>query len=276
MLQENLLFKKNIFETTGFLFFMIISLQGYSQNNFLGKPGFMTIPTADWKDAHELGFSYGYIPKEYSPDIFIVGEPARVDVYSVRVAFTSFMEVNFGIFYRPELSDEIGVGDRQLDFRFRLLKEKEYWPAIVLGWSPPGSHAPFMSHDYIVATKNFQSNVGKFQLSLGYGSPYVLYRNAGDDNEFWKSLRFIKKREFFNNHYLTGVYGGLSYEPLSFLGASLEYNTSTINAGIYAKLWDEHIMLQAYTFEGKELAFNINLQFSLNFLPRSLRRYEKK
>lgn len=275
MLLKDLLFKF-IFRATGFLFLMLLSSIVYGQNNFLGKPGYMTIPTADWKDGRELGFSYGYIPEDYSPDIFIVGNPARVDVYSVRVALTSFMEVNFGLFYRPDLPDEIGVGDRQLDFRFRLMREKEYWPSIVLGWSPPGSRAPFMSHDYLVATKNFNSNFGKFQVSLGYGSPYVLYRDAGADNEFWKSLRFIKKEEFYNNHYLTGVYGGVSYEPFSFLGASVEYNTSTFNAGVYAKLWDEHIMLQAYTFEGKDVAFNVNLQFSLNFLPRSLRRYEKK
>ena len=275
MLIKNLFFKF-IFRGTGFLFLVLLSSKGYAQNNFLGKPGYMTIPTADWKDGRELGFSYGYIPEQYSSDVFIVGEPARVDVYSVRVALTSFMEVNFGIFYRPDLPDEIGVGDRQLDLRFRLLKEKKYWPAIVLGLSPPGSRAPFMSHDYLVATKNLNSKFGKFQVSLGYGSPYVLYRNAGEDNEFWKSLRFIKKDQFYNNHYLTGIYGGVSYEPLSFLGASVEYNTSTFNAGVYAKLWDEHIMLQAYTFEGKEIAFNVNLQFSLNFLPRSLRSYEKK
>jgi len=275
MLLKNLLFDFSL-KTTGFLFLFLLSLNGYTQNNFLGKPGYMTIPTADWKDGRELGFSYGYIPKEYSYDIFIFDEPAQVNVYSVRVALASFMEVNFGAFYRPDLRDEIGVGDRQLDFRFRLMREKEYWPSIVLGWSPPGSRAPFMSHDYLVATKNFNSNFGKFQVSLGYGSPYVLTRDGDDDNEFWKSLRFIKKEEFYNNHYLTGVYGGVSYEPLSFLGASVEYNTSTINAGVYAKLWDEHIMLQAYTFEGKEIAFNVNLQFSLNFLPRSLRRYEKK
>ncbi|MFC6859770.1 YjbH domain-containing protein [Zunongwangia atlantica] len=248
----------------------------FAQNNFLGKPGYMTIPTADWRDGHELGFSYAFIPGEYSDDTFSPGaQEADVDVYSVRVALTSFMEVNFGVFYRSEIADEIGVGDRQLDFRFRLLKESEYLPTIVLGWTPPGSRSPVISHDYLVATKNIKSSIGKFQLSLGYGSPYVLVR-GGDDNNFWKSLSFEEKENFGNNHYLTGVYGGVSYEPLSFLGASIEYNTSTINAGVYAKLWDEHIMLQAYTFEGKEIAFNVNLQFSLNFLPRSLRRYEKK
>ncbi|MCL6216767.1 YjbH domain-containing protein [Zunongwangia pacifica] len=276
MLQENLLFKSFI-KTTGFLFLLLLSIYGYSQNNFLGKPGYMTIPTADWKDGHELGFSYGFIPAAYSDDTFSPGsEENDVDVYSVRVKLTQFMEVNFGIFYRSEISDKIGVGDRQLDFRFRILKEKQYWPAIVLGWTPPGSRSPVISHDYLVATKNFQSSLGKFQVSLGYGSPYFLYRNLEDDNNFWESLQFRKKQSFGNNTYLTGVYGGVSYEPLHFLGASLEYNTSTFNAGVYAKLWNEHIMLQAYTFEGKELAFNINLQFSLHFLPRSLRRYEKK
>ncbi|UJH89859.1 hypothetical protein LZ575_12700 [Antarcticibacterium sp. 1MA-6-2] len=37
----------------------------------------------------------------------------------------------------------------------------------------------------------------------------------------------------------------------------------------------EWLYLQAYTFEAKELAFQVSTQLNLDFSPRSLRRYEK-
>lgn len=247
---------------------------GWAQVNFLGKPGLMSIPSAEWEEERPLGLTFGYLPDDYS----IFTSPENLDktnFYNARVTFTSFLEVNLSIAHRPDREDAVGVGDRQLDFRFRLLQEKKFWPAIVVGITPPGSASPVLAHDYIVATKNFNSAIGEFAATIGYGSPYVFVKKKGG----FLGLEGIKKedrtlREFGRSEYLTGFFGGLSYLPIKYGGVMLEYNTESLNAGIFIKPWD-WLLLQGYTFEGKEWAFTAGGNFKLNFLPRPLRRYEK-
>ncbi|UJH89860.1 YjbH domain-containing protein [Antarcticibacterium sp. 1MA-6-2] len=118
---------------------------------------------------------------------------------------------------------------KQLDFRFRLLREKKYIPAIVLGWTPPGSVSPVMAHDYLVVTKNFLTGIGNFQVTGGYGSPFVIRKNSQQE-DFLKSLELREKSDYKHGNYLTGFFGGLSYMPVSFGGIMLEYDTRTFNA----------------------------------------------
>ena len=249
---------------------LLFGTAGFSQVNFLGKPGYMATPSATWGE-QPLGLSFAYLPNEYS--IFnSPGDRNIVHFYNARVRFTSFMEVNLSIAHRPLMSEAIGVGDRQLDLRFRLLRETDVLPAIVLGWTPPGSVSPIMAHDYLVATKNFNYSFGRLSLSAGYGSPYIIKRQKGSDA--FMELELLKKIDFHGGKYLTGFFGGMVYQPVKFGGIMLEYDTQTINAGAYLKPlpW---LLLQGYTFEGKEWAFSFAGSIPLNFAPRALRRYEK-
>ncbi|WP_265162965.1 YjbH domain-containing protein [Salinimicrobium tongyeongense] len=240
------------------------------QVNFLGKPGYIATPSAGVFENRPLGFSFSYLPNEYS--IFTNGDRNIIHFYNVRFGFTSFMEVNLSIAHRPLMSEDIGVGDRQLDFRFRLLKEKKYLPALVLGWTPPGSVSPVLAHDYLVATKNLTTGIGQFNISAGYGSPYVIKRKNGGEA---LDLEVLKKTEFKGVKYLTGFFGGISYKPISWGGALIEYDSQTFNTGIFIAPvpW---FILQGYTYEGKEFAFTLAANFPLNFSPRALRSYENK
>ena len=249
---------------------LLYGITGFAQVNFLGKPGYMATPSATWRE-QPLGLSFAYLPNEYS--IFnSPGDRNIVHFYNAGVSFTSFMEVNLSIAHRPHLSENIGVGDRQLDFRFRVLKEKEFLPALVIGWTPPGSVSPIMAHDYLVATKNFNSGFGKFSISAGYGSPYILKREKG--SEAFLELELLKKIDFHGGKYLTGLFGGMAYEPFKYGGIMLEYDTQTVNAGAYLKPFP-WLLVQGHTFEGKEWAFTFAGSIPLNFAPRALRRYEK-
>jgi len=184
------------------------------------------------------------------------------------------MDVNLSIAHRPLLSDKIGVGDRQLDFRFRLLKEARFRPSVVLGITPPGSVSPVLSHDYLVATKNINTSIGTFRITGGYGTPYLIMRR-NDKHNFWQELKLEEKAEFRSgNNYLIGFFGGITYLPVDFGGVMIEYNTTTINAGAFVKLWD-WLHLQAYAYEGKKAAFTIAANSPLNFKPNTLRKHEK-
>jgi hypothetical protein len=245
----------------------------------MGKPGYITLPSAEWFDNKPLGLAMAYVPKEYSSDILGSASTPEdlntINMFSVRAGLTSFMDVNLSIAYRPLLKQRIGIGDRQFDFRFRLLKEKNNLPSIVLGWTPPGSRSPVLAHDYLVVTKNFGSGIGIFQLTAGYGSPYILWRDKEDDNNFWKSMKLKLKSDFKDSRYLSGFFGGMKYTPFDFGGLMLEYNTQTINAGAFINIKD-WLYIQGTTYEGKEWALNMALHFSLTKSPITLRKYEKQ
>jgi hypothetical protein len=249
---------------------------GNAQVNFLGKPGHITIPSAEWESKTPLGASFSYIPREYTNGMFFTSTPMEQNTlhfYNISIGLTSFMDVNFSIAHRPLLS--YGIGDRQLDFRFRLIQETRLRPSIVLGITPPGSSSPVLSHDYLVVTKNINTSIGTFRITGGYGSPYVIFNKKSNSQNFWQELKIEKKAVIRSgNNYLTGIFGGITYLPVDFGGVIIEYNTTTINAGAFVKLWD-WLQLQGYTYEGKKAAFTIVANFPLNFKPNTLRKHEK-
>ncbi len=248
-----------------------------AQVNSLGKPGYISVPSGSWFDRTDLGVSFSNIPENYASDILATGNNPTVlntlNFYNVRASITSFFDVNLSIAYRPEIKEKIGIGDRQLDFRFRLLKEKEFFPSLVLGITPPGSRSPVLAHDYLAATKVITSKLGRFEITTGYGSPYIIYRDPQEDNTFWKSLQFLKKENFRNNQYLSGFFGGFSYMPLKIAGVMAEYNTQTVNTGVFLKL-DERFYVQAYSFDFEKLGFSFSANFPLHLAPKTLRSYE--
>ena len=261
-----------------FSFLFLLDFTGHAQVNSMGKPGYITTPSAEWFPDKSVGFSFAYIPGEYTADILGSGEtPAginQMNLYSLRAQVLSFVELDLTIANRPQMKERIGVGDRQLDLRFHLFREKKYLPSIVLGWTPPGSVSPVLAHDYLVITKNIFTRLGSFQVSLGYGSPYIIMRENNSEDNIWRSLQVKRKKDFLNSRYLSGFFGGFSWMPVEFGGLMLEYNTQTWNTGVFVKIMDR-FYIQAYNFEGKEWGLSGALQFPLNFAPKALRQYEK-
>lgn len=246
------------------------------QVNIFGKPGVISTPTAEWNEEKPLSLSFAYMPEEYSHQILeeaaVAGQSFRF--FNARINLTSFMDIGLTIGYRPEIAERMGIGDRQMDVRFRLLKETASRPSIVLGWTPPGSASPILAHDYLVLTKSFDTRAGDLTVSAGYGSPYVFWKNPDHDN-IWDYFNIEKKRSAdVPNRYLSGFFGSLKYSPVSFGGLSLEYNSETLNAGAYVN-YKDWFYLQGYTFEGREWGFSFSAHIPLDLPPRSIRRHEK-
>jgi hypothetical protein len=259
------------------LIFIFLISSSYAQVNIMGKPGYMHIPSANWFKEQPLGLSFGFIPNEYSDNILMNKDSSplgdNINIYNIRVGLLSFLEVNLGVAYRPALADKIGIGDRQLEFRFLLVNETKNYPSVVIGWTPPGSVSPALANDYIVASKKLSGNYGEFEFTTGYGSPYVLSRK-NNDNGILSSLYFRKKTENYGSRYLIGFFGGFSYMPWEFAGIMAEYNTHSINTGVFLKIKDR-VFFQAYIIDGKQPAFNLAMNFSLELSPNALRKYEK-
>ena len=168
-----------------------------AQVNSMGKPGYITTPSAEWFPDKTVGFSFAYIPGKYTADILGSGDtPAginQMNLYSLRAQLLSFIEVDLSIANRPQMKERIGVGDRQLDLRFHLFREKKFFPSVVLGWTPPGSVSPVLAHDYLVITKNLFTRLGRFQMSLGYGSPYINQKKGAGSGGIWSSFEINEK-----------------------------------------------------------------------------------
>ncbi|MFV8226333.1 YjbH domain-containing protein, partial [Christiangramia aquimixticola] len=256
------------------LFFLLclLSHSSLSQVNIMGKPGYINTPTAGWFEDRPVGLTFAFMPGDYSQ---FKNELTDVYFYNLRGSFTSFFEVNFTIAHRPVRAklNNLGIGDRHLDIRFRLLKETETRPGIVLGLTPPGSAAPYLSHDYLVLTKRISIGSGVMELTSGYGSPFVFIKRPNANSIFDYSIE-RKSTTNLKADYLTGFFAGFSYSPIQFGGLMLEFDSNTINGGVYLRPW-QWLNLQAYTYEGKDWGLNAAFNMSLDFPPKSLRKYAK-
>jgi hypothetical protein len=262
--------------TTIIFLFLFLSQSLFAQVNIMGKPGYINIPTARWDVEKPLGLSYAFIPSGYGENVLytprISTDPLSLSVYGIRASLTSFLEVNFIVAHRPSISEKIGVGDRQLDLRFRLFKERKIFPSVVLGLTPPGSISPALAQDYMVISKNFWWSEKNLNLSFGYGLPFAFKK---ENNASWLlDGRYSAKSKLGFGNYLNGFFGGLAFTPFRYGGVMLEYDSHTVNAGAYFKPWN-WLNLQAYTYEGKEWGFSAALSLSLNLPPKSLRDYAK-
>ena len=240
------------------LFLLGIFQFSKAQVSVYGKPGLVSIPTAEWYDTKPFGVSYAFVPDAYASDLFRTNLEApknRARIVGFRAQFTSFFEISFNLTQRLEIKDRIGIGDRHMDARFRILKETDKRPSLVIGVTLPFSQAPVVNHDYIVATKT----LGDLKLSLGYGSPYQI--QAGDNSNLFKSLKFESKDSSQGNDYLVGFFGGASYQLRDNLGITTEYNTNTLNTGVYFK--HDYYMIQLNSFEFKALSLTFSSHFSL-------------
>ena len=229
-----------------------------AQVSVYGKPGLVSIPTAEWFENKPFGVSYAFVPDAYASDLFRTNLEApknRARIVGFRAQFTSFFEVGFNLTQRLEIKEQIGIGDRHMDARFRILKENNKRPSLVLGVTVPFSQAPVVNHDYIVATKTF----GSLKLNLGYGSPYQM--QTGDNSNLFRSIKFESKESPQGNDYLVGFFGGASYQLSDNLGITAEYNTNTINTGVFYK--HDFFIIQVNSFEFKALSVTLSSHFSL-------------
>lgn len=252
-----------------------IHTDAYPQVNVMGKPGHIMTPSAYWQEGKHLGVSFAYVPTSYAINRFMGTLDHAENIYSVRLALTDFLEVNLNITRIPAISHRIGIGDRHLDVRIKLLKEKKVLPALSLILSPPGSIAPHISHDVLVASKKFDMrSAGDIAITGGYGLPFYIGRaSKNSGGGIWNRYPIIKKSENGNN-YLDGFFGAVVWHPWDFLSVMAEHDSRNINLGAAIKIKD-WLLLQGHSYQGKKFGFSIAMDLPLDFEPKELRSYGK-
>ena len=247
--------------------------ESFSLNNVLGKPGYILAPSAsEIPQPFQMGVSW--LPPEisFSDNEYTTGSQDGSLIYHFGVSLTEFFQVNINITYginRPRT----GIGDRQLDFRLRLLTERKHWPGLILILAPPGAYTNYLAHNALVATKSFSFNSTHkiFELTGGYGLPYNF---AG--------LSVINKTpfEFYDKRagglwYLNGFFAAAAIHPIPWLSLSTEITNRTAAAALTFRK-SNYIMAQINWFPSVGLGGSLNFNIPLDFDAPELRHFRKR
>ncbi|WP_158860057.1 hypothetical protein [Lunatibacter salilacus] len=260
---------------SAYLLFLLATMifgQLAAQVNVLGKPGYIMTPNARWEQENQLALSFSYVPQAYAINHFM-GAYHTENIYGVGVGLTDFMEVYLNITRVRARASDIGVGDRHLGFRFRLLAEEKHGVSAVLIVSAPIGTNQHLNHDALIVEKTAElSSTLRLRATLGYALPVIFVIPTKEGNRSLSLLLKSKKQE--NIRYLSGVFGGFSLDWNEKVGLSMEHDGHSVNAGVFVRPlpW---LLLQGHTFEAKELGFSFSLSFPLSVPPKEMRADER-
>lgn len=270
---------KNIISWKGSIllsfFLLFVVSQSFAQVNLSGKPGLIYTPSAVETKEGTFRLGYNYNPIKYA----LRGRnrnPERV-IYA-NITILPRLEVNVSLLQMIDTkirNVKEGLGDRQLDLRYLILKEKKNQPSLAVVMTTPFTIDGAMLTHVLVATKNFQVNENfKLEVSAGYGSPYYLYRDVDNisNSSFLSGFIWQKKSEDkFKNHYLQGPFGGAILHFRKWGGIIAEYDSKHINVGAYATLFKTWTM-QAGLINGDQVTVGTSFAFSLLKPSRRLKQ----
>ena len=230
------------------VFILTISFPSFSFSQTTGgSPGYIRVPSATFNPDASLWFGAGFLPKKYLE--YSQNHYDALSVYA-GLTFLSFVEIDLRVTRRlgyPPNSNHIV--DRVPTIRFRILAEKKWIPAVVVGFqdiitSLESGAARHFGASYLVITKNFSiPGTGiRLEATAGYGAPWFIWEN----NEF------------------IGPFGGisLSHEKIPWLSLMFDYDGNTTNAGIRAICF-KHLTLMAGLLNFEAVTGGITYQFRL-------------
>lgn len=174
-----------------------------------GTTGLLNIPTAEMQRDGTFMFGGNYLPAAIMP--------AKLGYnsgnYYLNITFLPFLEVNYRCTFIKINNGKFNQ-DRSFAVRGRVLRERKYIPALVIGandiyTSGSDTGNQYFGSLYAVTSKNFRWNNNQMETSLGYGF------------------------EAFRNNQIIGLFGGLSFSPglLQSLHLMGEFDSKVFNAG---------------------------------------------
>ena len=215
-----------------YLFFLFLCVPAISQP-LAGTTGLLNIPSANMQEDGTFMAGANYLPISLTPPEW----DYNTGNYYLNITFLPFMEISYRMtLYKLAGSNHFNNQDRSLSARFRIVKEKEYFPSVVIGSNDMYSSSQgftvdrFFTSFYLTATKNLSYNNHKFGATAGY-----VY-------------------ELSKSNYVSGVFGGISYSPsfLPYLQLMAEYDSRVFNGGASLLLFN-HIYLFGMAHDLKQL-----------------------
>jgi hypothetical protein len=249
-----------------FLLLLTMHTEGFGQINISGKPGLMFTPSAVETQDGTFRFGYNYNPIQYS--LRKRGKNPERIIYA-NITVLPRLDINVNILQSISTSKykiKDGIGDRQLDLRYLVLKEKAYRPSMAIVLTTPFTIDGAMLTHALVATKNIALKKDiNLQVNLGFGSPYYLWRDEANlkNSSILSNFKWQKKADDeFKNHYLLGAFGGVSISYKKWGGLMAEYDSKHFNAGAFVTLFKSWT-IQAGLLNGDQITFGTSYSVSL-------------
>jgi hypothetical protein len=193
-------------------FFLIaVSISGSEAQSLTGITGLLNAPSANMQKDGTFYMGANYLNRNY---INAYGKGKyNCLIYYFDLTFLPFLEINFRNTRQLDNPDSTHTVDRMISVRFRVLRERKYWPSIVIGANDLYTGAvignQYFGAVYSVATKNFPVKKNEIGVTFGYALP------------------------IFKNSQFAGFFGGVSFSP-SFLRQftlMAEYDSKNFNIG---------------------------------------------
>lgn len=266
------------------LSFISVFAYGYAnaQMNLSGKSGLLYTPNAFAYIDGSVTVGYNYNPINYSlrytntnPEQVIFANINLLPRLTITLSLLQPVQTQ-----KSKLKE--GIGDRQVDISYLLLKEKAKFPSLAIIVSSPFMIETAMLTNVLVATKHFKLNsMLNVEANVGYGSPYILSRdgdfqlNLSNSNVF-SNLKFQKKSDFkYNNGYLVGPFAGLKLSYQNKAGLMTEWDSQHLNVGVYATLWKKWT-IQGGILNGDQFIFGSSFQIQLLKPKKSIAKINEK
>ncbi|WP_259013916.1 YjbH domain-containing protein [Emticicia fluvialis] len=260
--------------------FVFASQSVWAQVNLSGKSGLMYIPNATAYEDASLSFGYNYNPLKYS----LRSKQRNAErVLFANLTLLPRLTITLSLLQPVTTDTKIreGLGDRQLDISYLLVKEKPRFPSVAVIISSPFMIETAMLTNVLVATKHFNLNKDlNLETTAGYGSPYILSRegdfklNLANSNIF-SNLKFQKKSDFiFNNGYLVGPFAGIKLGYRNKAGLMTEWDSQHLNVGAYLTLWKKWTV-QGGLLNGDRFIFGSSIHFQLLKPKKSIAKLDE-
>jgi hypothetical protein len=208
-----------------FLLFSVL-ISGSEAQSLTGVTGLLNAPSANMQKDGTFFMGANYLNRNYIYDL--ANGKYNCLIYYFDLTFLPFLEINFRNTRELDNPDHSHTVDRMLSAKLRVLKERKYWPSIVLGandilTTALGENQNFGAL-YAVATKNITVRKNEIGVTLGYAV----------------HLSYFRHEQF------TGIFGGVSFSPsfLRQLTLMAEYDSRNFNVG-GSVLFFKHLYLFA-------------------------------
>jgi len=256
-----------------FLLILCVSPSLFAQMNFSGKPGLLNIPTAVETKNGSLIFGYAYNPIKYS---FRRNGLQSESIYYINLTVLPRLDINLNLMRMngETRKQDKGIGDRQLDLKYLILKEKKYQPSLALYLSMPFAIDNSFTTNALVATKTFKLSTQLFaEVTAGYGSPYYLKREESEktNSSIFNNIKLQDKNKENRYKYLSGPVGGVNLRYGTKGGFLLEWDSRHFNVGAYGKLFRKWT-IQAGVINFDQVTFGTSYALNLKSLPKRLKK----
>ena len=243
-----------------------------SAQEYHGTTGLLHVPSGEMGEAGHFRGGASFLHRAVMPDLsyhYGDGKPFNTMSFTLGISAFSWLELSYTSILlkihkngNPQLPMGYYNEDRHVNVKVRLIKEKQWWPAVAVGWDDI-ARIPGMEKD--LASNNF------FRNTYVAASKHYVYQ--GHIIGAHLAYRYYPSKENRDHH---GIVGGVTVEPLlkEFWDGMptwvqrprviAEWDGAGVNVGADVLLW-RHLFIQASIVHGHGFTGGLSYHYTIPF-----------